>query len=81
MVRDMTTYADDIVAAEIRAELARQRVTQIELAERLGVNRQWVARRLIGAVPLSIDDIARIAEALGVRVTSFTAPIDEQAQS
>jgi transcriptional regulator with XRE-family HTH domain len=65
--------ADEKVAAEIRAALARQRVTQSALADRLGVSQAWVSRRLSGEVPLTIADITQIAAELGVEVSSLTA--------
>jgi transcriptional regulator with XRE-family HTH domain len=65
--------ADEKVAAEIRAALARQRVTQSALADRLGVSQAWVSRRLSGEVPLTIADITQIAADLGVEVSSLTA--------
>jgi transcriptional regulator with XRE-family HTH domain len=64
--------ADEKVAAEIRAALARQRVTQSALADRLGVSQAWVSRRLSGEVPLTIADITQIAAELGVEVSSLT---------
>lgn len=70
------TEADQIVVAEIRAELARQRITQLALADQLGVSRAWVTRRLSGETSLSVGDIAKIAGQLGVAVAKLTAPVD-----
>jgi transcriptional regulator with XRE-family HTH domain len=64
--------AGEAVAAEIRAELARQRRTQSALADRLGVSHAWVSRRLSGEVPLTIADVAQIAAGLGVEISSLT---------
>jgi transcriptional regulator with XRE-family HTH domain len=74
---DASQAADLTVAAEIRAELGRQRLSQADLARRLGVSRPWVSRRLSGQTALSIPDIARIAHELGVAVTPFVAPVDD----
>jgi transcriptional regulator with XRE-family HTH domain len=71
-----TTPSDAAVAGEIRAELGRQRLTQIELAIRLGEKRSWVARRLIGETPITVTDLARIADALGVPASTFTVALD-----
>lgn len=71
------TDADLTVAAEIRAELARQRITHAALAEQLGVSRVYVTRRLNGETPLSVGDVARIADLLGVALAQLTAPVDE----
>lgn len=56
----------ELVAAELRAHLARQRLSGRALAKRLGENQTWVSRRLAGHVPLDTDDLQRIAEALGL---------------
>lgn len=54
------------VAAEIRAMMGRRLVRQSELARRLGENDQWVSTRLRGVTPLNLNDLQRVAEALGV---------------
>lgn len=56
------------VASEIRAEMARHGIAQSTLAERLGENPQWLSRRLSrrGGIPLSVDDVDRIAKALAI---------------
>lgn len=53
-------------AAEIRAMLARLQITGRELARRLDVSQPWVSYRLTGAQEIGLDDIQRIAEAIGV---------------
>jgi transcriptional regulator with XRE-family HTH domain len=77
MATPSTPDADLTVAAEIRAELGRQRISQADLARRLGVSRPWVSRRLNGDTALTIGDIATIADNLGVPVTHFVGPVDE----
>jgi len=67
----MTQSLNDSVAAEIRAEMARQRVTGAELARRLGVSGPWVNYRLNGKQPFDTDDLERVAEALDRPVTHF----------
>lgn len=75
---DRGGQADQLVAGEIRAELARQRMTQADLATQLGVSRPWLSRRLSGETPLSVGDMVVIAEALDVPVATLTAPVDER---
>lgn len=75
---DRGGQADQLVAGEIRAELARQRKSQAELASQLGVSRPWLSRRLSGETPLSVGDVVVMADALGVPVSALTAPVDEQ---
>jgi transcriptional regulator with XRE-family HTH domain len=56
----------DSVAAEMRAEMARQRRTATELAAFLGCSVQSASRRLNGEVRIDLDEVALIADWLGV---------------
>lgn len=76
MDEKVASAAHDAVAAEIRAEMARQRLTQTALAERLDVNRAYVVRRLSGDTPLTVGDVAAIAAALDVRFADLTRTVD-----
>jgi transcriptional regulator with XRE-family HTH domain len=68
----MTTYATErvshAVAAEVRAQLGRQGITQAELARRIGHNGPWLSGRIgtTATVDLTIDEIAEIADALEI---------------
>jgi transcriptional regulator with XRE-family HTH domain len=59
------------VQAEIRAEMARQQITQQALAHALGWRQDYVSRRLNGAARLSIGELEAIARALGRTVASL----------
>ena len=59
------------VAANVRAEMARQRRRQSDLADHLGMARQNVSRRLLGRRPFDTDELAKVAEFLGVPITTF----------
>ena len=56
------------VAAEIRAQIARQGLVHSDVAKALGVPGAWISRRIgSGAhVPLTLEDIFRIAAVLGL---------------
>lgn len=56
----------ELVAAEIRAHLARRRMSGRALSKILGVDQTWVSRRLNGVIPLDTNDIDRISQALGI---------------
>ncbi len=60
-----TTYGQQ-VAAEVRAEMARQRRTGADLARHLNRSQQTVSRRLNGESPWDVDDLAAVAAWLGV---------------
>jgi len=59
------------VAAEVRAELARQRISQTQLAERLNISQAGISRRLSGETPFEINELVAIAEFLCVPVARF----------
>lgn len=59
------------VAATVRAELARQRKSQLELAEHSGKTAAYWSRRTTGAVPFDVDDLGLLADFLGVTAASL----------
>lgn len=59
------------VAAEVRAEMARQNLSQQQIARQLGVSQAAISRRLTGEIPFDIAELARIAQFLGVSLTHF----------
>jgi transcriptional regulator with XRE-family HTH domain len=61
-----STTLESQVAAEIRAHLARRRMQQAELAGLVGEHPSWVSRRLGETRRITIDDLERIAQALGI---------------
>lgn len=65
---------EDVVIAEIKAEMARQDMTQAELARRLGWIQTSVSKRLTRKVQLRAQDIEKIAEALGVSLSDLGWP-------
>lgn len=56
------------VAEEIRALLARRRISGRELARRMDASHSWVNFRLTGAQPITLDDLQRFADVLDVDV-------------
>lgn len=64
------------VAANVRAELARLRKSQSDLAGHLGISRPAVSFRLSGQTPMNINELVRIAEFLGVPLDRLTDGAD-----
>src|SRR5690606_22411610 len=60
-----------LVASEIRAWLGRRQITGRQLAAKLGASQTWTATRLRGEQAITVDDLARIADALDVEVTDL----------
>jgi transcriptional regulator with XRE-family HTH domain len=67
----MSTLLPGRVAAEVRAEMARQQVNQQTIAEALKRSRQHLSRRLTGEIPFDVAELEIIAQALGVPVAQF----------
>ncbi|HEY0697216.1 MAG TPA: helix-turn-helix transcriptional regulator [Micromonospora sp.] len=61
----------DLVAEEIRAMMARKRISGRQLAQKLGVSPSWVSYRLTGVQPIDLNDLQRIAHALDVIVLNL----------
>lgn len=68
---DTATPFEKGVASEVRAEMARQQVSQQALADKLGWTQPKVSRRISGAVPFDVAELNAIATALGVPVVQF----------
>lgn len=61
----------DHVAEELRALLARRRMSGRDLAKRLGTSPSWVSYRLTGTTEIGLTDLERIAAELGVEVADL----------
>jgi transcriptional regulator with XRE-family HTH domain len=61
----------DVVAASVRAERARLRLTQQQLAERLGWSANTVADLETGRRRAQVDDLPAICEALGIPLSTL----------
>jgi hypothetical protein len=61
----------EAVAAQVRAELARKRISQTWLAPRLNMTQQKLSRRLTGVTPFEVTELLAIAAELDVPVTDL----------
>lgn len=68
----------DVVAANVRAERARMRLTQRQLAERLGWSVGTLADLEAGRRRPAVDDLPRLCEALGVTLLDLLNRADPQ---
>lgn len=59
------------VAAEIRAVLARRRMSGRDLARLLNREQSWVSRRLSGATPMTTNDLDEITASLGITIAEL----------
>lgn len=65
-----TKFSTQVTGA-IRAELARRDVDGVELAEPLSLSRNSVYARLRGERPFDTDEIAAVADFLGMTVEAL----------
>ncbi|RCS81822.1 helix-turn-helix domain-containing protein [Brachybacterium alimentarium] len=59
------------VAAEVRAEMARQRTSRKELADATGISLSTLRRRLDDDTPFALDELPRVAHALNVPIAAL----------
>ena len=71
--RDTTLAA--AVAGEVRAEMARQRLTAVQVADAAEMTKGYLHRRLAEQSPFTLADIERLARVLGVDPAHFLAPV------
>jgi len=57
------------LGSAVRAERKRRGITQVDLAERSGVSRAWLARFETGHPSASIEPLFRILQELGLGLT------------
>ena len=67
----MTQTITEQVAANVRVELARRRLGQVAVARTLGLSQAAVSRRLNGSVPLDVNELALIADLLGLTASDL----------
>lgn len=71
---ERTATLSALVAEEIRALMARKRMSGRQLATQLAVSPSWVSYRLTGTQAIDLDDLALIANALSVSVLDLMPP-------
>jgi transcriptional regulator with XRE-family HTH domain len=61
------------VAAEIRAEMARRRITQMDVAREIGKPQTTVSRWISGTTKLDLEQLELLAQALHVSVPELVS--------
>lgn len=69
----MTDSAAERVGRNVRAEMARNGLTQGDLATRLNLTQPAVSRRLTGEIPLNVNELATISRVVGVPLGRLVA--------
>jgi transcriptional regulator with XRE-family HTH domain len=70
---DSPTYGE-LVAAEVRAQAARKRITGARLAAATDMGPMSMSRRITGRQAFDVDELAAVAAVLGVRVQDLLPP-------
>ena len=68
------------MSAEVRATLARQRITVKELARLSGLSESYLGKRLRDVAPLTLNDMEAICNALGEDLLAFAVAALEAAK-
>lgn len=63
-------------AANVRAEMARRRVSQAALAAHLGISQTAMSRRLTSQTDLTVGELYAVAEFLQMPVTALLGDVD-----
>jgi transcriptional regulator with XRE-family HTH domain len=71
MAQTKATTLNEAVLEEIRALLARRRMTARQLAAALGEHEVWLSRRMTGRQLLDLNEVQRIAAALDVGLSAL----------
>jgi transcriptional regulator with XRE-family HTH domain len=64
------------VASAVRAELGRAQVPRYDAAGALGISRQSLWRKLKGDHPFTLEEIATLADLIGVPMSALL-PVEE----
>ena len=70
-----------LVATEIKVQMARADVRQSQLAREIGKTEQWLSVRLRGRQPIDVNDLALIAKGLHVGIHQLLPAPDEAARA
>jgi transcriptional regulator with XRE-family HTH domain len=62
------------IADAVRAELARRRLSQAELARQLGYTKPRLWRRMTGRIPFTVAELEAIASVLGCPLERLWKP-------
>jgi transcriptional regulator with XRE-family HTH domain len=66
-----------LVGTQIRIAMVRQDVRQSQLARAIGKTEQWLSVRLRGRQPIDLNDLALIAQGLGVPIVDLLPDDDD----
>lgn len=81
MTDDVRPPADPVrasIGANVRAELARRGIPQVEISRIIGISQRQVSERILGRVGFEVKELLLIAKELGVPLEQL-ASLDDLA--
>lgn len=63
------------VSAEVRATMARHRMSGSKLAAKAGMSQSYISRRLLDDAPFTLNDVEMICRALDESLPEFLAAV------
>lgn len=72
----MSTTPTEVTGANVRAEMARRKVSQTTIAKHLDRSQTAISHRLSGRVPFDINELTAIAQLLDVPLAALLAGAD-----
>lgn len=73
-----TPTLSEIVAANIRAEAARRRLSQVQLGELIGMSQGAINKRWTGKRQWQLEDIEAVAALFGIEVRELVTAHDDE---
>ncbi|MDN4645386.1 helix-turn-helix domain-containing protein [Arthrobacter sp. PsM3] len=78
----MSESVSERVAANVRAEAARLKMSQRDIATALGVSQSSANRRWLGVTPIDVEELYALSAAFSIPVSALLPPdFPVQAQS
>lgn len=73
VVRPLVDPIRASIGANVRAELARRGIAQVEIAQVIGISQRQVSERILGRVGFEVKELLLIAKELGVPVEQLAS--------
>lgn len=76
----MSETVSQRVAANVRAEAARLKMSQRDIADALGISQSSANRRYLGVTPIDVEELYTLADSFGVEVTRLLPEAGQRSQ-
>ncbi len=67
----MQITMSEAIGEELRAAIARVRLSGAALGRHLGKPQPWISRRLTGSVPFDVDELDAVCDLLGIDIVAL----------